>query len=120
MKRGSKGQNTKEVTKFVYGNAPDGVHVNNKISNKWFKVLAKSASSDVLQPLTHIPVDILHNEEDDHEEEIDLSTECVFEVESKFILRDKENSCSASARAHVESEEEEYENDDDYDDENDE
>ena len=107
----------------MYGNAPDGVHVNNKISNKWFKALAKSASSDVLQPLTHIPVDILHNEEeeeDDHEEEIDLSTECVFEVESEFILSDEENSCSAAARAHVESEEEEYENDDDYDDENDE
>ena len=73
MKRGRKGQNTKEVTKFVYGNAPDGVHVNNRISNKWFKALAKSASSDVLQPLTHIPVDILHHEEeeeDDHEEEV--------------------------------------------------
>ena len=119
MKRGRKGQNTKEVTKFVYGNAPDGVHVKNKISNKWFKALAKSASSDVLQPLTHIPVDILHHEEeeeDDHEEEVDLSTDCVFEVESEFILIDEENSCSAAAHVHVESEEEEY----DYDDDNDE
>ena len=75
LKRCRKGQNTKAITKFVYGNAPDGVHVNNRNEYKWFKAFAKSTYSDVLVYLTCI--DILHHEDDNHEVDVDLCTECV-------------------------------------------